>query len=77
MTNETFMYCDGLMLCDVYVMKLLCNGTLTIYDATLSDIYDVLRCVLSQCYVTFCRSIGYGVGVRGECGGIGGAKRSQ
>ncbi len=35
MTNETFMYCDGLMLCDVYVMKLLCNGTLTIYTMML------------------------------------------
>ncbi len=68
MTNETFMYSYGLMLCDVYVMKLLCNGTLTIYT-TLSDIYDVLCCVLSQCYVTFCRSIGYGVGVRREFGG--------
>ncbi len=30
--------------------------------------YDVLCCVLSQCYVAFRRSIGYGVGVRGECG---------
>ncbi len=35
MTNETFMYCDGLMLCDVYVMKLLRNGTLTIYTMML------------------------------------------
>jgi hypothetical protein len=66
---ETFMDCDGLTLCDVYIMKLLCCGNLTIFDATLSDIYDVLCGVLSQCYVTFCRSIGYGVGVRGECGG--------
>ncbi len=51
MTSETFMYCDCLMLCDVYVMKLLCNGNLTIYDATLSDIYDVLRFVAVLCYV--------------------------
>jgi hypothetical protein len=31
---ETFMYYDGLALCDVYVLKLLRYGTITICDAT-------------------------------------------
>jgi hypothetical protein len=42
------MYCDGLTLCDVFVMKLLRYGTLTICDTTLSDVYVVLCYVLSQ-----------------------------
>ncbi len=41
-----FMYCDGLTLCDVYLMKLIRYGTLTISDAMLSEIYVVL------CYVS-------------------------
>jgi hypothetical protein len=39
-------FCYGLMLCDMYVMKLLCYGTLKICDAMLSDVYVVLNYVL-------------------------------
>jgi hypothetical protein len=65
------------MSCDVYVMKLLCNGTLTIYDATLSDIYDVLCCVLSQCYVILSQYRIRRGERREESVAVGGAKRSQ